>query len=232
MWNGKKKAVTFSFDDGVLQDARLIELLNKYGLKATFNINSGKLGLNEQLSVLGKEVAHCKIPAERLREVYAGHEVAAHTVHHPFLPSLTDEEVIREVADDCTTLQRLVGYPICGMAYPCGGENNNDRVAELIAKNTPVRYARTTVPSHSFALQGNLMRFNPTAHTVDPLLFSLAEEFLSYNGEEPALLYIWGHGYEYDADAPSWESLERLFAMLSGKEDIFYCTNKEAFGIE
>ena len=29
MWNGKKKAVTFSFDDGVTQDIRLVEILNK-----------------------------------------------------------------------------------------------------------------------------------------------------------------------------------------------------------
>ena len=43
MWNGKKKAITFSFDDGVSQDIRLIELFNKYGLKGTFNLNSGFL---------------------------------------------------------------------------------------------------------------------------------------------------------------------------------------------
>ena len=39
------KYVTFSFDDGVTQDKRLIELLNKYGLKATFNLNSSLFGL-------------------------------------------------------------------------------------------------------------------------------------------------------------------------------------------
>ena len=39
MWNGKNKAITFSFDDGVTQDKRLVEMLDKYGLKATFNIN-------------------------------------------------------------------------------------------------------------------------------------------------------------------------------------------------
>ena len=49
MWNGKNKAVTFSFDDGVLQDKRTIEILNKYGLKATFNLNSGKFGTNGQV---------------------------------------------------------------------------------------------------------------------------------------------------------------------------------------
>ena len=26
MWNGKKKAVTFSYDDGVTQDRRLVEM--------------------------------------------------------------------------------------------------------------------------------------------------------------------------------------------------------------
>ena len=36
----KKKAVTFSYDDGVTQDVHLVELLNKYDLKCTFNINS------------------------------------------------------------------------------------------------------------------------------------------------------------------------------------------------
>ena len=45
MWNNKNKAVTFSFDDGVTQDKRLVEILNKYNLKATFNLNSALLGL-------------------------------------------------------------------------------------------------------------------------------------------------------------------------------------------
>ena len=41
MWNGKKKAVTFSYDDGVTQDRRLVEMMNTYGVKGTFNLNSG-----------------------------------------------------------------------------------------------------------------------------------------------------------------------------------------------
>ncbi len=41
MWDGKKKAVTFSYDDGVVYDRRLVGIFNKYGLKCTFNLNSG-----------------------------------------------------------------------------------------------------------------------------------------------------------------------------------------------
>lgn len=44
MFHGKCKAVTFSYDDGVSQDVRLIALLDKYGLKATFNLNSEMFG--------------------------------------------------------------------------------------------------------------------------------------------------------------------------------------------
>ena len=55
MWNGKKKAITFSFDDGVTQDIRVIKILNQYGLKGTFNLNSGFFGLlNPYYSCYGK----------------------------------------------------------------------------------------------------------------------------------------------------------------------------------
>ena len=40
MWQGKNKAITFSYDDGVIQDKRLAELFDKYSLKGTFNFNS------------------------------------------------------------------------------------------------------------------------------------------------------------------------------------------------
>lgn len=55
MFDGKMKAVTFSYYDGVTQDIRLIEMLDRYGLKATFNLNSELLGKSGSLDILGKE---------------------------------------------------------------------------------------------------------------------------------------------------------------------------------
>lgn len=60
MWNGKKKALTFSYDDAVSQDIRLIEIFNRYGLKCTFNMNSELLGMNGTLIRDGVEVTHYK----------------------------------------------------------------------------------------------------------------------------------------------------------------------------
>ena len=41
---GKTKAVTLSYDDGVTQDKRLAELFRSHGLKCTFNLNAGLCG--------------------------------------------------------------------------------------------------------------------------------------------------------------------------------------------
>ena len=58
MFDGKMKAVTFSYDDGVLQDVRLADLLRKYDLKGTFNINSGRFSLDGELDIGGVKVDH------------------------------------------------------------------------------------------------------------------------------------------------------------------------------
>lgn len=87
MWNGKLKAVTFSYDDGVTQDQRLIKLFNKYGLKATFNLNSELLGKGGHLIREDVTVAHVKPRPEEIKKIYEGHEVAAHTLTHPLLPN-------------------------------------------------------------------------------------------------------------------------------------------------
>ena len=36
-----RKALTFSYDDGIEQDRKLVEIFNRYGMKATFNLNTG-----------------------------------------------------------------------------------------------------------------------------------------------------------------------------------------------
>ncbi len=228
MWNNKKKAITFSFDDGVTQDIRLLEILNKYGLKATFNINSELLGKAGELKRNGKEIRHDKVAPETVKSLYQGHEIAVHTLTHPCLPDIADEkEIIRQVEEDRKNLSKLCGYNVIGMAYPCGGVNNDDRVAEIIRKNTGVQYARTITSTYNFDLQDNLLRFNPTVYYIEDCLEEIVDKFLALETDEAKLLYIWGHSYEMDAEYISWEAFERICQKLSGKADIFYGTNKE-----
>lgn len=227
VWNGKKKAITFSFDDGVTQDIRLIEILNKYGLRATFNINSALLGLGGKLDRNGICVSHNKISASDVRQIYEGHEIAVHTLTHPNLTSLDDNTIVHQVETDRLILSGLAGNEVVGMAYPCGGVNNDDRVASVIKERTGIKYARTITSTDSFDKQSNLFRFNPSVYYIDECFEKTVDRFLALEAKEPQLLYIWGHSYEMDAEYISWDTFERICKKLAHREDIFYGTNKE-----
>lgn len=223
-----KKAVTFSYDDGVTQDVRMIELMNKYGIKGTFNLNSQLLGTGMFLTGPNYRLCHYKIRPEDVRDLYAGHEVAVHTLTHVNLTTVDDQEVIRQVEQDRLKLSELAGYEVVGMAYPCGGVNNDDRVAKVIRENTGVKYCRTTTTNNSFSVQSNLYRFNPTSYHHDyESMTQLAQKLIEMKPQEPQIFYIWGHSYEQDCSSEHWVKLEEFFKLISGHDDIFYGTNAE-----
>ena len=225
MWNGKKKAITFSYDDGVYQDKRLIEILNKNGLKATFNLNSERFGIERIATKDGRTAPANRIAREEIADVYSEHEVAVHTLTHRRLPLLTDDEVIREVEQDRKNLSEIVGYDVVGMAYPCGGWQNSDRVERLIREHTGVKYARVAASSFSTAKQTNLYRFMPTVFHLDfEESYVMLDEFLKSDDE--GVFYIWGHSYEFDC-LDKWDEFERFCEYLSKRDDVFYGTNKE-----
>ena len=225
----KRKAVTFSYDDGVTQDIRLIELLNKYGLKCTFNINSELLGKKGILTRDGQRISHYKIHPDDVKYIYDGHEVAVHTLTHPNLTTLEEAEIIRQVEQDRLNLSDLAEYEVIGMAYPCGGVNNDDRVANIIRKHTGVAYCRTITNTDCFDPQENLYRFNPNVYHILQFdrLMEMGQRFVELNPSTPQIFYIWGHAYEMDFKPDYWIKLEEFFKLISNRSDIFYGTNKD-----
>ena len=226
--SGKLKAVTFSYDDGATQDFKLVGLLNKYGLKATFNLNTNKLGGKYIYIRENFCVPSYKISPEHAKTVYEGHEIAVHTLDHINLTQQTDEEIIRQVEEDRKSLSELMGYEVVGMAYPCGGVNNDDRVAEVIKNNTGVKYCRTTTDTDSFDLQDNLYRFNPNVfHVHFDRMMDMGRQFAQLKPDKPQIYYVWGHSYELDFGEDNWNKMEEFCKLISGHDDIFYGTNAE-----
>jgi len=255
----KLKAVTFSYDDGVEQDKRLIQLLDRYGLKCTFNLNSGHLGMKGSIvrNIFGatNTVSYNKIPIDEIKQVYINHEVASHTVNHPTLRDLTDDKIVAEVLEDAAALEKITGKKVCGLAYPNGygpadpvvfkkltgqeyvpseGDKlflkNEHRVSDLIRKNTELYYGRTTKSTYSFDLQENLLEFNPTvAHRETEERMDLAKRFVELEADKPQIYYIWGHSYEFDVSEKAWEDFERLCEFIAGHDNVFYGTNNEVF---
>lgn len=225
MWNGKKKALAFSYDDGVVQDRRLVEIFNKYGLKCTFNLNSALFDTEGSLIRDGVKVCHDKISRSEVSSLYVGHEVAAHTLKHPLLTLLPEKEIIRQVEDDRLALSDLVGYEVVGMAYPGGDWQNSDRVERVIREHTGVKYARTISHSFSTAPSANLYRYMPTTyHRFIEQNYIMFDEFM--NSSEDGVFCVWGHSYEFDI-ANTWDKFEEFCKYVAGRGEVYYGTCRE-----
>ncbi len=217
-----KKAITFSYDDGVEQDIRLLEILNKFGLKATFNLNTG-LDFDHGTWRYDDLFDVHRLNLEEAIKLYNGHEIAVHGSKHCCLTELTSDELNNELAKDAEEIERLFGEKPVGMAYAYGVYN--EQVVEKL-RELGIKYGRTVVSSYSFDEQSELLTFRPTCHHDDERLFELAEKFLSLETDKPQIFYIWGHSYEFDGKQ-NWDRFERFCKLVSGKKDIFYGTNRQ-----
>ncbi len=216
---GKPKALTFSYDDGVIQDVRLSELFNRYGVKATFNLNSG-LDSGSWWEREGAKIR--RLSLEEMRPVYAGHEIAVHSSTHPHLEELDERRLYAELYDDRKTLAARFGCAVEGMALPFGSWNEAVRSA---IEKLGFRYCRTTVSHHSFALPEDLLTWGATCHHKDPLLPALAGQFRETE-QELALFYVWGHSFEFDMQQ-NWQVMEDFLQKTAGCSDTWYATNGE-----
>ena len=208
---GKQRIVTFSYDDGPEQDARLVALFNKYGVKATFHLNSHKYldRTPEQLAAI--------------RELYHGHEIACHTVHHGYMPEMPTVSMVNEIMQDRVILERIAGYPVTGMSYPYG--SLSDEVVNAL-RACGITYSRTVNSTEFFAIPEDFLRWNPTCHHTRATWRS--EYYLNVlnTPNRQPLFYIWGHSYEFDTEE-RWAEMETLVASLAGKPEIWYATNGE-----
>ena len=224
--DGKSKVLTLSYDDGVVQDIRLIEILDKHGIKATFNINTG-LYLAEDAH---REVYYGRMKLSEAQKLYtdSNHEVAVHALTHPFLEKIKPEEVLTEVLEDRKNIEAQYGVIARGMAYPYG--TYSDEVIDLISK-CGIVYSRTTKSTLSFKFPDNWLALHPTCHHREASLMDLAKRFrdeTSRYSSDNWMFYLWGHSYEFDNN-DNWDVIEEFAEYIGGRDDIWYATNIEVY---
>ena len=228
--DGKNKALTLSYDDGVQQDIRLIETLDKYGLKCTFNINSYSFEEEEREFAPGQ--VHRRMARREATEVYSkaianGHEVATHGYSHPFLDKLPSEMVSYEIVEDRKRLEEMFGKVIKGHAYPYGA--TSAKVVDVL-RNCGILYARTTAATKRFDIPTDWLRLPSTCHHNEPSLMQLADQFLNEPSRypNPRLFYLWGHTYEFDNNN-NWEVIEKFAEYVGNRNDVWYANNMQVY---
>lgn len=223
---GRAKALTLSYDDGVEQDIRLIEIMKKHGLRGTFNLNSGLYA--DEGTVYPKGQIHRRMTERQVTETYgnSGQEVAVHALTHPFLEQLPVDMLVKEIIKDRENLEAQFGTIVRGMAYPFG-TFSDDVVAAL--KYCGIVYSRTTISTNDFRIPQDWLRLTATCHHNSPELSSLADKFVNDQvTRAPYLFYLWGHSYEFEANE-NWKVIEDFADHMGGRDDIWYATNIEIY---
>ncbi len=219
--DGKRKVLTLSYDDGVIFDKRLIEILDKYGILATFNISTARYHPED-----GEDLPERKLKLSEAKELYLNspHEIALHAYSHPVLTDLKQSDIVREILEDRVEAEKTYKRRITGFAYPYG--NCNEEVMEIL-KKCGISYARGVCSTEDVWFPKSWLNITPTCHHDNPRLFEIAERFVN---EKPYLgnwlFYLWGHSYEFHRNN-NWERIEKFCEMVSGKDDIWYATNIE-----
>ena len=228
---GRAKALTFSYDDGVMQDIRLAKLFDDYGMKATFNLNCEYMR-SENLT------------KEQITEHFLdkGHEIAVHGANHRANGNMRPIEGIRDVLDCRLELEEKCDSIIRGMAYPdtgivqMGNFGNYEMVKQYLVE-LDIAYSRTLGGDNdSFMLPEDFHAWMPTAHHNNPKIMEFVDKFLNFDTSTkayharriPRLMYIWGHSYEFDRDN-NWEHMEEICKKLANNEEIWYATNIEIY---
>lgn len=244
-----RKYFVWNIDDGLEQDKRIIQILRKYGMGATFNLNSGmygdktyegrigNLGMTEvpydKFDVNKKHllpyVPHFRIPEEEVAEVYEGFEVASHTLEHRNVRKCSDEELRRQIVDDANNLSAKFNQKVVGFAYPYGV---SDERCNALFKEAGIKYARTIKTNASFRFPEDPLRMPMTCWHVSKKALETVDRFLNTEATDHDMFFLmFAHGYEFDFETKesNWSKFEEICKRVSAYDDVICCSTADAF---
>jgi len=207
---GRRCALTMAFDDGEYDD-RVLEILNKYGIKGTFFLNSEAMKLRGTYEHIG--------------EMYKGHEVGCHGYSHRHLKYIPRKAMVEEIMEDRRSLEAVTGYPVTGMTYAYGWACKE--VSDYL-KNLGIEYCRT-VGEGGYHAPDDFMMWYTTCHYSQgveegkKLMASLGGSF-----PHPKIFFTWAHGHEFERKN-EWDLFEEVCKTVSGDDRIWYATNMEIY---
>ena len=203
------KYFVFAIDDGTIYDTKVIDIFNRYKIRATFNLNSG---LQDYVWYKGD------LPVRRLdlckyKDIYKNHEVASHSLTHPFLTNMPDDAVYHEVKEDVDNIERIFARKVISFSFPFDGFD--ERTINII-KSVDITHIILPEIDDSFKLPYDTCHIKVTSLNIDDAL----EKFERFIKDKDAELFVYlSHSYDYEFD-DSYDKLEKLCQLVKSQKDI------------
>lgn len=217
--------ISFSWDDGALEDLKLVDLCEKYAIPSMLFIPSEN---REGLRVLSpKDIKSIQSPII---------SIGAHTQHHTYLTELLLSDIYAEVNNNKNFLEDILGQKIQDFSFPGGKYNktifnvikdefNTFRTADTMCSQ---RHKKLIKPTFHFYPRGRrsllLNAFRQRDSLISLCLKRMAQTddyfellrmlmtSMSESGKE-FLVHIWGHSWEIEK-CNLWQELEIMFSWI------------------
>ena len=221
---GREKALSFTFDDGCVEDRRLLDKIGELGLRATCNLNSDWFEL--VLPYNRRPDAEETLSAHDREYV----EVACHGAKHADCMRMDGPSFLWDAMKDRAKLEEMFRHPITGYAYPQGAVTESaKRDLELAG----FEYARGVGFYGNFDLPRDLYNIQGTIDLLGGGTDELIDRFLALKCDT----WIWGdtdakffemfvHSYSIDSE-DKWALAFSRLEKLAGRDDLWYATNIE-----
>jgi len=206
---GARMAAVQSWDDGIPQDKRAAELLQKWGWRASFffNHHSPMCGRWKELEDLGMEIG-------------------SHSWSHPFYPLQSPERCRDESVLMRLFLESKVGHPVISFAYPFNyGAAYDARGDYVLRAQREAGYlsGRSTMNGPlSLDYLGEPLAMNPNAHFLAGR-DRIEWEWQRASATPRGVFYIWGHTYEI-ANEADWSAFEDLLNTYGRNPAAWYAS--------
>ena len=203
------KYFVFAVDDGTINDTKVIEIFNKYSIRATFNLNSGLqdyVWYKDDLSVR-------RLDLYKYKDIYNNHEVASHSLTHPYLTNMNDEAVYHEVKQDVENIERIFDRKVTSFSFPFDGFD--ERTINII-KSVGITHIILPDIDDSFRSPVDTFHIKVTSWNIDDALEKFDRFIIDKNAE--IFIYL-SHSYDYEFDH-SYDKLEKLCQMVTSNKDI------------
>ncbi len=190
-----------SWDDGVVDDIRLTQLLRQYGAHADFNLVPGVYRGKRSWGWRSQDKDVWRLAVDELVEVYDGFDISAHSMTHPDLTQVDPQTLEYEVRESKHRLEEVFNRPVSGFCYPFNAYNS--AVIRAVGE-AGYRYARGEGSGGGYP-PIHPLEFIPNCHF---LATDFQEQYDRAKSAGASVFYFWGHSYELAGEA-RWADFER-----------------------
>jgi peptidoglycan/xylan/chitin deacetylase (PgdA/CDA1 family) len=195
------------WDDGLVSDIRLADILRRHQAKAAFCLNPGLYQKERSFGWVHENTEVWRLSINELHDVYDGFEICSHSMTHPYLTDLSPDKLNWEIMSSRDRLEDIFQKPVLGFCYPFN--TYNESIIRAV-RSAGYFWARGNQHQDHVYPPSDPLEFHPSCHIFNCDFWTKYDGVKKNNG----VFFFWGHSYEL-INQSAWDYYEGTIDRIS-----------------